>query len=471
MSDENDNEARPTSVPGLIEIQFEDGARAELAPSPGGGWPEFRSESESFEVGELNKVLGESGFRWAERVFDESEDEIAEVRELGDAQGVSVPDLSGFYHLHFDESADVNEIARKLRKIPGVVHAAAIPYTRPACADNVPLPSDDLLGTDDTARDLQWYIFRCKVDRAWARGYRGRGVVVADLDYGFAVEHPDLRPGLNIERAFNAILPSPSDPGNVSEGQDLHHGTGVLGFIGAAADGAGMVGVAPCAEMWPIQVGTLPLQFDPLSHPWAWLRGLSHVTRAPSPGKRKVIVLEGETFEGGNITQIASVRMRVLTAIARGAVVCVAGGNGGGPVEIADNNDPFKSAGIIVGATRFDDLPWREIDANGTVLAGTNHGGAVVVSAPGDPRFDRTCEDNVNTPNLHRLNFGGTSGATAKVAGVVALMLEANDRLRYADVVRILSTTGSRVRSPIRIGNLLDCEAAVLASERLRCGN
>ena len=94
MSDENINETSSPWVPGLIEIQFEDGARAEFAPAPGGGRSEFMSSSESFEVSELNKVLSESGFRMAERVFDESEEEIAKEksnkrklqRELDDLQ-------------------------------------------------------------------------------------------------------------------------------------------------------------------------------------------------------------------------------------------------------------------------------------------------------------------------------------------------------------------------------------------------
>ncbi|MGZ4548528.1 MAG: S8 family serine peptidase [Blastococcus sp.] len=59
--------------------------------------------------------------------------------------------------------------------------------------------------------------------------------------------------------------------------------------------------------------------------------------------------------------------------------------------------------------------------------------------------------------------FGGTSGATPKVAGVAALMLAANPGLSHSDVRRILTVTGAALTpDPGKpVSTFLDAGAAV----------
>jgi subtilisin family serine protease len=60
------------------------------------------------------------------------------------------------------------------------------------------------------------------------------------------------------------------------------------------------------------------------------------------------------------------------------------------------------------------------------------------------------------------LRFGGTSGATAKVAGVVALMLEKNDRLTPQEIRTILMGLNRHVVDQgANVGTLLDANKAV----------
>jgi subtilisin family serine protease len=84
-----------------------------------------------------------------------------------------------------------------------------------------------------------------------------------------------------------------------------------------------------------------------------------------------------------------------------------------------------------------------------------------VVCAPGDSAHDLTA--NSASDSAYRNDFGGTSGATPKVAGTAALMLAANPGLSHADVRRILSVTGAAVTpDPGKdVGTFLDAEAAV----------
>ena len=90
------------------------------------------------------------------------------------------------------------------------------------------------------------------------------------------------------------------------------------------------------------------------------------------------------------------------------------------------------------------------------------------MSAPGDPTHDLTCAHSGDT--AYRNAFGGTSGATPKVAGVVALMLSVNPGLTHEDVRAILTGTGSPLLQdpgkPICV--FLNAEAAVAEALRRR---
>jgi subtilisin family serine protease len=67
----------------------------------------------------------------------------------------------------------------------------------------------------------------------------GKGVRIAVIDSGVAVDHPDLRGQVAVARNFV------DDAGNVAEA----HGTAVAGIIAARANGVGIVGIAPQARL------------------------------------------------------------------------------------------------------------------------------------------------------------------------------------------------------------------------------
>jgi subtilisin family serine protease len=439
--------ARPAWMSNVVEVQFEGGLRPDVLAAEGAAC-EFVGDAEASSSYErLNEILSEGRCHKAVRAFDGLPEELAS--ELSPLPGAT--DLSGFYLLHFPEETDGRAVAEKLRAVPGVKYAAAVPKIKPASA--VTLPDDDLLNPkgDD---EYQWYIFRCGVERAWACGLTGKGVVIADIDFGFRTNHPDLEPRINHDRAFNALDGS----GNVSVGEDLHHGTAVLGLAGAAADHKGLVGVAHGAELWPVQANVLPSE-EPGTWGNAILRALA---LALKDGKRVVIIVEGQSGDDGNVTQIRFVRQAVLYCIAAGAVVCIPAGNGNRPVNRRDGGGTFRPVGLIVGATDIDDQRWVK-----NQFSGSNFGPEVVVAAPGDTKHDLTCSDRLE--ELYFATFGATSGATAKVAGAVALMLEANPLLSHDDVVEILRSTGKPVAGK-PLGNLLDCGAAVCAAKTFAPG-
>jgi subtilisin family serine protease len=316
------------------------------------------------------------------------------------------------------------------------------PYDEPLLGN-----SDQLMTTvcrSNGCLENQWYIFRCGIDKAWQHA-SGKGITVADIDWGFNPNHQDLRSRIQLTRS---MLPQ-TDSRNVMNGLKRDHGTAVLGQVGAQVNRLGMAGIAFEANLWAIQAGS-----DTITDHSLWAQALDFVCEQPSNG-RKIIILEIQTRQGGNIEMSPMINKALVEAIAANIVVCVPAGNGNASRDagIGDDGLPIPPTGsIVVGATRYDKL--RNIVGNG------NNGRRVVVYAPGDPIHDLTC----SLPNdRYRNRFGGTSGAVAKVAGAVALMLEVNPQLTPAEVREILSHSNIPVvdEGGERVGVLLDAEQAV----------
>lgn len=346
------------------------------------------------------------------------------------------PPLESFVRLRFATPDDAAAAANALRELPGVERAQVVPRARPPQPPR--LPEDELIGTaamgvnpfPGTFIEPQWYLHRTFVPDAWALGARGKGVVIADIDWGYLTTHQDLRDRLEMEFAFNAADGS----NDVSQGGEIGHGTAVLGIAGAAADGAGMAGYAPEADLWPLQ-GNSDTVTEPSFDPWA--RAIEHVRTVDSGGRRKVIMLEVHSENGRSWEQIPAVREAVRRAIDSDVVVCVAAGNGDAPADVGDDGQPFEPTGsIVVGATAWHEQHNRRAHFS-------NWGPSVVVSAPGDSLHDLTCAEVAD--DKYRNDFGGTSGATPKVAGTVALMLSVNSALKHDEIREILRETGSAI--------------------------
>lgn len=362
--------------------------------------------------------------------------------------------ISRFVDLHFPADADIEAILRDLRELPQVERAVAVPGIKPAAS-----PSDPLVGTNDqlasdpnTGFEFQWYVFRCRVNRAWAKA-SGKGVVIADVDAGFYLEHQDLAANVERSHAHNAVDGS----NNVTAGNDTGHGTAVLGIASGASNKLGIAGFAFGARLWPVQVdaGNGPsLPGDPLANGIDWVLGEN------SQGRRIVINIEHQTTGGANCEQIPAVNAAIRLAISKGFVVCVAAGNGDRDSGIAEDGTQIPpTSSILVGATAYDSAG-NPRAASGS--EGSNWGTRVVVSAPGDQNHDVTC--SIESASSYRNDFGGTSGAAAKVAGTIALMLEANPRLTHEQVKSILVNTGSALNADKPIGVFLNADAAVSAA-------
>ena len=438
--------------PGVVEVEFKEGVVPTINLAVRGTSVELSSPTGT-NLGEFNRIVQRHGLQKAEMSLVTPPQEAAAVQAAAREQGIALPNLRNFVTLRFPEEADTPQIARELKTIDSVVRAVAVPRAIPP---QTPL-NEPLVGTNDqvtidpvTGLENQWYIFRTRANQAWTMS-SGAGVVVADVDWGYRTTHQDLAARLDLTHAYNAV-----DGGtNVSFGGDIDHGTGVMGLAGGDDNNLGMAGIAWGATLWPIQANAGP--GTPLGGN-SWARGIDWVRTADSGGRRKVIILEVQTGAFGNYEQVPSVNAAIQTAIAAGVVVCVAAGNGDRDAGVDDSGNPIPATGsILVGATAYD--------AAQNVRAGfSNWGPRIVVSAPGDGSHDLTCA--IASDSAYRNGFGGTSGATPKVAGAVALILSVNPALTHQQIRTILNTTGGPVVTvPTRpVGTFLNCEAAVRAA-------
>ena len=366
------------------------------------------------------------------------------------------PGRDRFFTLYFSPGQDAREIANKLNQIEQIESASpARPIAPPRNPTKEPLVIGPVRGLNS-----QWYIKRCQIDSAWTlkgnnQFFSGKGVVVADIDWGFRTTHQEFYG--RIEKKYNAITGSMEF---VSDGEHTSHGTAVLGLLGAAGNGSGMIGVAYGSGLWLIQAA----DGDPNVTDFRfWWFAIDYVRRTSSAGRPKVICLEAQTVDELNIESDVLVNKTIRDAIDSGVVVCVPAGNGNKDAGLDLKGKPFcKTNSIVVGATLFDD----DLTLNRKSPL-SNWGDRVVVSAPGDETNDVTCGSENDSKYINE--FGRTSGATPKVAGTVALMLEANPGLTHPQIRSILHSTGTAVADAetTPVGTFLNAYGAVRQAQLL----
>jgi subtilisin family serine protease len=105
------------------------------------------------------------------------------------------------------------------------------------------LPNAPVTDSAEPLFPLQWDMRQISTPAAHAITGGSPAVVAADLDTGLDFTHPDIAPNYDPAHSTNCEggSPAPLLPGNDQNG----HGTHTAGTIAAAANGIGIVGVAP----------------------------------------------------------------------------------------------------------------------------------------------------------------------------------------------------------------------------------
>jgi subtilisin family serine protease len=300
---------------------------------------------------------------------------------------------------------------------------------------------------NDPCAARQWGLSAIKAPQAW-RTTRGTGVLVAVVDTGVDLTHPDLRgrlalrPGSDLTRntAFRCPFQRAGArvrPSKAVARDDHGHGTHVAGILAAATGNRrGVAGVAPQARVLPVRV----LDRTGAGTDRAVARGICFAVKHGA----KVISLSlgNDPISSVVVTGTGSDTNRAVSyAHARGAAVVIGAGNESFP---SCDFPASHAKALCVGAVDRRGLRARYSDF-GAAVGVVAPGGAGGLGECGDdeeiwstilPRAEHDCGQDGYEP------LAGTSMAAAHVAGVAALVAARFPRRATPDFVydRLKST-------------------------------
>lgn len=277
-----------------------------------------------------------------------------------------------------------------------------------------------------------------RIVQAWQRlnGFGDPNIVVAVLDNGFDLSHPDLQGKIFKPFDFwnNSSRLRQGDP-------NWTHGTPCASLAIAPATGSGMVGVAPVARFMPLSGTSFSIEGTEAMFNYVIRNGADVVS-----------------CSWGTIDNSFALGQAKIAAIAKAARE--GRGGKGCVILFAAGNEDVDFVNLY--AAHPDVICVAASDSNDQHAPYSNRGREVTVCAPSNGYWpllaarpiwaEGSIEDFYYGDGIDRgvyyQHFGGTSAATPIVAGVCALILSANPSLTAREVKKILAQTADKIGSP-----------------------
>ncbi|MGB0757151.1 MAG: S8 family serine peptidase [Patescibacteria group bacterium] len=301
----------------------------------------------------------------------------------------------------------------------------------------------------------QWYLPHIKAPRAWEYTQGSYDIVVAVLDTGVDINHPDLRDniwvntseipydqidndrngytddfyGWNFLENNNNVIPDVAD----AEFSAAQHGTIIAGVIGArGANGVGVAGMAWQIKIMPIKVLNNQGNGD-----------ASQVARAIDYAVAQGADIINLSFVGSDYS--FDLEQAITRAYNQGVVLVAASGNEGeAPKDLAvDAAYPVCYDGaqnMVIGVAALDQF---------NVLTNfSNYGSKCVdVAAPGVSFYGTQVYDpeNDSFSEAYGGGWSGTSVAAPVVSGLAALIKAKNPSLTPAQIRDIIVNSSDSI--------------------------
>jgi subtilisin family serine protease len=304
-------------------------------------------------------------------------------------------------------------------------------------------------GTDDPLYPNQWHLESTgqngagvdqdiDVEGAWDITRGTAGVIIAVIDTGVELLHPDLFDNLvqGVDVLGNDNDPAAEDGTWWIFNWQESHSTAVCGVTGGRGDNAqGTSGVAPRCTVMPIRFlselfGPTPtVQDEADAFNFACTYGASVINNSWGPAA-------GATLPAS--TKAAIDNCTQFGRDGLGSIIFFAAGNSGAN----NSNNGYASYSGVLGVTAVTDQG---------VLAGySSFGASVDCCAPSNGGVNGiTTTDRLGNKGYsngdYTDGFGGTSSASPTAAGVMALILSANPGLTRLEAIEVLLTTAEKV--------------------------
>ena len=341
---------------------------------------------------------------------------------------------------------NVHEVAQQLGKQKFIesahVDMVQLHQAVAAVPNDTYLPSQwNLRNVGQTMSDGNVATAGCDIDvePAWDISKGSPLVVIAVLDTGCDLSHPDLLPHfVQPERWYDAHT------GTHTPNDDVGHGTCCSGIASALTDsltGQGIAGVGWNCRILPIR---MIWNFGYTSSESVILNALNHANT-----QHANVISMSWHWDGAQ----SNINLSLQDCVNAGIVLVAASGNDA-PTHPDQVNYPASNLNVIaVGATNENDRRCKGgLNQDwGNPLQGSQYGPQLSVVAPGvhtwatDMRGTGLGYNNVqgggDPAGDYFEDFGGTSGATPHVAGLAGLILAYNPTLTPAEVRAIIENT------------------------------
>ncbi|MDP2344257.1 MAG: S8 family serine peptidase [Deltaproteobacteria bacterium] len=286
--------------------------------------------------------------------------------------------------------------------------------------DSISIPPDD-------PRYVGQFFFEdLEMEGAWALSLGDPSIVVAVVDNGCDLVHPDLQAKLD---PGHDVVDEDDDPSFFPGADASEHGTACAGLIAAVTDnGVDVAGACPlcratCTRLLSPDGSGVPLNADVRAFGVAFEDDVEVVSNSwgfiddiPVPAVLAEAITEVATNGRGG----------------KGAIVVFAAGNDTRLIS----DDELLAVDGVVGVGAVNNL--------GELTQFSNRGPSVDVVAPtGSVTTDLSGPAGANAGDV-TVSFGGTSSACPIVAGIVGLILALEPELSAAEVNEILVETAKQ---------------------------
>ncbi|MCW3844970.1 S8 family serine peptidase [Micromonospora yasonensis] len=321
---------------------------------------------------------------------------------------------------------------------------------------------------NDPLYDKQWGLRQIHAEQAWGTS-TGAGVVIAVVDTGVDLTHPDLKsklvPGATFVDCGTTSCGNGDwrGPDGTPDAND-EHGTHVAGIAAAeTGNGLGVAGVAPDAKIMPIKV---------LEAGSGSFADIAAGIRYAADHGAKVVNLSLGALPGSQALTLTGLESDATAAIAyaqaKGVAVIAAAGNETAPLC---DTPAWEPGALCVAATDRNEVKawYSNLGVKADLKAVAAPGGAGLVNCDDDVWSSVPAgSGSASCGQADYDAYAGTSMATPYVSGVAALLFAQGRSLDnvYSVLMSTARTpvTGLRgLYSPVYGWGIVDAQAAVAA--------